>query len=86
MFPTDSNTAAGAQTASAAYTTGNARHGLEADIKVALAGMAAQDRAYPKSVKKEHVINDLLNVRSWTIKIAFIMAGVTVPTEAGWSL
>src|SRR5258708_4652316 len=73
MFPVDERTAAGVQNESAGHKNGN-EHGFGADAKVALAGPAAQARAFPGSIKEKNISDDKMRAPSEALRSAPIMA------------
>jgi ATP-dependent Zn protease len=83
MFPTDEFTGAGAQTESAAFKRGRAGYGIETDVKMALAGPAAQARVFPDSIKKRDIASDQLTAQDGPVMIAYIMRELPMPTESG---
>jgi hypothetical protein len=67
---------------SAAWKSNNVKRAIEIDVKISLAGMWAQDHAYPGSVGGE-AADDKLFAMSGAVKIAFINAGLPPPTTTG---
>ena len=67
---------------SAAWKSNNVKRAIEIDVKISLAGMWAQDHAYPGSVGGK-AADDKLFAMSGAVKIAFINAGLPPPTTTG---